>query len=495
MAKQNLDIHIRPIDDGATSALDRLAQKAKEFRREDAMSGQKALGGFLNRGASGIADLALNAAGAGVAGLGLATLAKMGDKWLETLDALREHRKTGAEVLDGFMRSIPVLGEFYGLARHIREEFAGATEEVMKLEKEMKAMTAEGKNLAIRKSLSESMSQDKDSYWKTFLPQDAYEEMTRNVAFNKRMGGLQNDRQTALRQLGKDSNNTSAQRLLASADDAINSAVAQHGREVAATEARKAQLVSQVIGEAQNTLREAQSHALENSLRLGGKALEADLEAVKRDYIANRQKITDDFTKAQEAGRLGPEGTRTFGERYAQLERDREAAEQAVRERNAKNAFSANSSAYGTEASARVDILRRAGRGADADRVATGEQFDARLREMAGQLGDPSLTDYQRQSILRTMAYTAASRSDAMDKLGSPAVGFTARTAQSIGDADRFRSGSSESLTLRTAPMDTARNTKDLVKVANDIFKKLEDLARQKSGSSLSLALVSAVGG
>lgn len=132
MAKQNVVIDISAKDNGASRAMDSLLQKAKELerndalnslgsggsigslakslRRGDAMSGERALGSYLNRGAGGLADFGMSAVGFGAAGLIANFVTESTAKLTDEMLLVQQGKKTLTEVFAEFARGIPIIG-------------------------------------------------------------------------------------------------------------------------------------------------------------------------------------------------------------------------------------------------------------------------------------------------------------------------------------------------------------------------------------------------
>lgn len=112
MAKQNVDIEVGIKDKGASGFLDSIAAKARQLRREDALSGEKALGGFLNKGAGGLAEFGLSAVGLGAKALIAEAVGRMAEAVTHAALEVEQGKKTISDVISEFGKSIPIVGTF-----------------------------------------------------------------------------------------------------------------------------------------------------------------------------------------------------------------------------------------------------------------------------------------------------------------------------------------------------------------------------------------------
>jgi hypothetical protein len=125
----DVPIHMKGVDDGATSLMDRLTAKAREFRRENA--GERALGGMLKGGiVSGGMDWAMDALGLGAAGVVADALSNSIKKAAEAAADFRRQLVMGKEDYDELhlkvAEGIPIYGKAVAAGQALREAILGA---------------------------------------------------------------------------------------------------------------------------------------------------------------------------------------------------------------------------------------------------------------------------------------------------------------------------------------------------------------------------------
>src|SRR5690242_7335547 len=141
--KQDVEIRVG-VQGGAEteSALGRIAQAARNLKRENSLSGERALGSFLNRGAGGVGELGLSALGLGAAGMVTRFAAQGIEHFAEVAGKLKEELASGAisagDIAERMLSATPILGEIWSSGRAIREAFTGTAEQLKLINEEAK---------------------------------------------------------------------------------------------------------------------------------------------------------------------------------------------------------------------------------------------------------------------------------------------------------------------------------------------------------------------
>ena len=129
MADKKVEVEVsgKAKDEGALGYFDKLAAKAKAIRKDNALSGENALGAMLR---GGLGRFGLEAAGGGAALMGIDFMTQAVTKTTERLRELRKLTEDGAgagEIADKLMEALPVYGELWASGRRLREELSGET--------------------------------------------------------------------------------------------------------------------------------------------------------------------------------------------------------------------------------------------------------------------------------------------------------------------------------------------------------------------------------
>lgn len=123
MSSHNVEVHVKPIDEGTMGFLDKLTKKARDIRREDTLSGEKALSGFLRGGPGGLVDLGFGVAKAGIAAIALEVIGETLDSLSSLWGKIADGKKPLMSIFDEMARGVPILGKFGGAIGDLAQRF------------------------------------------------------------------------------------------------------------------------------------------------------------------------------------------------------------------------------------------------------------------------------------------------------------------------------------------------------------------------------------
>jgi hypothetical protein len=139
MGRKEVEVVLKGKDEGASSAVDRLAQRLKMMRKENAMAGENVLERAMGSG-RGMANAGMDLLGLGAAGiitdqLGQ-RLANLTSKAIELRDAYRQGKMTLGEMADELGKQAPLLGGIWATGRNIRELLTNEKAEIEGINRE-----------------------------------------------------------------------------------------------------------------------------------------------------------------------------------------------------------------------------------------------------------------------------------------------------------------------------------------------------------------------
>lgn len=429
MAKQDVIIEVGAKDNGAGSLLDNLSRKAKQLAREDALSGENALGRVLGGGVGGVANFGLSALGYGAAGLATSFASKAAGSLFDSLREIDEGKKKLSEVLDTFARGIPIIGDFGAMLDKGIQLFFGSLD-----------------------------------------------------TFNEKAGKA-TDRRIEIGTIAKESSEAAIKAIIR--DNRIV-------RDAGLSDGQKAR--NAVLDRVQDELaplrdRLSKLQALETKDSYGFDTTRDDVKrAIQLTQNAINSRIAVGSNQEQlPALQMISKEQEEFRKKAEQVAKQRQSQEQQKLS-DAMRSMGRQLRARQTSRDEYAQLLALSGRGDEATKLLKDADLRDQIDQMAVQLGetgkDPARSG-ERFALLRSIA-------NAQALLGrETGVAFSNQAAPA---SDRFSTGTNEALLSRTAQADTAKNTKDLVAIANKNFDKLSALVDTMSGSKLTVAVLSAVG-
>jgi len=458
----DIDIHVKPVDEGASSFLDKLAAKAKQFRREDALSGEKALGGALRDGVGGLADLGMSALGIAVPAMIAQAVARSVSNMAKSYEAIQ----TGAKSAWDLVLDAPVVGEVTTAMLDVREALNGSAIEVRKM-KEASTKATLGMNEFVK------MHEQQRKEGQGLDVGMATNAQIGAAPFTQKLLTLGDERAAARLHYDELGNTISissmdpAQKATAQKENArlrLEALAVIDDKEKRYREEHRKDLLQEGLAQANTEMAQAQDIATQHE-RQRGEINKAEISALEADGDKKRQALAKEKAASEKA--YGYAFEDDFKKRGVLLEDQIQAGIDLAKKRQAE-----------TSADLKSQVLQKRLGGTAGELEAIRASYTDRIKNA----GSPE----DRSNLLAMMGM------DLLDA-GKGGVTFNNRTAGGTGMAERYGGGVSEALTTRTALVDTSKSAKVSVERLTRIVELLEK-NEDKTGAELRVIVVGALG-